>query len=52
MTPELLASLWPHLMVFTDGDPNAATQDVVVARALLAAGQRGVEAEEGSTGPV
>jgi general secretion pathway protein K len=52
MTPELLARLRPHLTVFTDGDPNAATQDEFVARALLAVGQRGVEAEEGSTGLV
>ena len=39
MTPELLARLKPHLTVFTDGDPSAATQDVVVAQALVAAGQ-------------
>jgi general secretion pathway protein K len=52
MTPELLARLRPHLTVFTDGDPNAATQDVVVARALVTVGQRGVEADEGSTGLV
>ena len=52
MTPELLARLRPHLTVFTDGDPNAATQDEIVARALLAVGQRGVETEEGSTGLV
>jgi general secretion pathway protein K len=39
MTPELLARLKPHLTVFTDGDPGAATQDVVVAQALVMAGQ-------------
>ncbi len=39
MTAELLARLKPHLTVFTDGDPRAATQDVVVAQALVAAGQ-------------
>jgi general secretion pathway protein K len=50
MTPELLARLRPHLTVFTDGDPNAATQDPIVAQAIVAAGLRGTEAEEGATG--
>ena len=49
MTAELLAHLRPHLTVFTDGDPSAATQDVVVAQALAAAGQHDVGADEGGT---
>jgi general secretion pathway protein K len=52
MTPELLASLRPHLTVFTEADPSAATQDVVVAQALAAAGQHDADAGEDATGPV
>ena len=52
MTAELLARLRPHLTVFTDGDPSTATQDVVVAQALAAAGQHDVGADEGGTGLV
>jgi general secretion pathway protein K len=50
MTEDLLARLRPHLTVYTDGDPNAATQDVVVAQALMLTGQRGIDSEEGATG--
>jgi general secretion pathway protein K len=50
MTVDLLARLRPHLTVFTDGDPTAATQDLVVAQALAVAGQQGVDADEGGTG--
>ena len=39
MSPELLELLRPHLTVYTDTDPNMATHDPVVARALAAAGQ-------------
>jgi general secretion pathway protein K len=39
MTPALLAQLWPHLTVLTDGDVDPATHDPVVIRALSAAGQ-------------
>jgi general secretion pathway protein K len=49
MTAELLARLRPHLTVFTDGDPSRATQDLVVAQALAAAGQREVDVDEGGT---
>jgi general secretion pathway protein K len=52
MTAELLARLRPHLTVFTEGDPSRATQDIVVAQALEAAGQRDVDADEGGTGLV
>jgi general secretion pathway protein K len=52
MTEDLLARLRPHLTVYTDGDPNAATQDVVVAQAMALAGQQGPGAEEGATGLV
>jgi general secretion pathway protein K len=52
MTPELLARLRPHLTVFTDSDPSAATQDVVVAQALAAAGQHDADAGEDGAGPV
>ena len=52
MTDDLLARLRPHLTVYTDGDPNAATQDVVVAQALALAGQQGIAADEGATGLV
>jgi general secretion pathway protein K len=52
MTPELLARLRPHLTVVSDGDPSAATHDVVVAQALAAVGQRDGDADEGSTGVV
>ncbi|HEY2226283.1 MAG TPA: hypothetical protein VGI22_00820 [Xanthobacteraceae bacterium] len=52
MTDDLLARLRPHLTVFTDGDPSAATQDAVVAQALLAAGQADIDAEESGTGLV
>jgi general secretion pathway protein K len=52
MTAELLARLRPHLTVFTDGDPSRATQDMVVAQALAAAGQRDFGADEGGTGLV
>jgi general secretion pathway protein K len=52
MTADLLARLRPHLTVFTDGDPSAATQDVVVAQALAAAGQHEVDTDEGGTGLV
>ena len=50
MTPDLLARLRPHLTVFTDGDPTLATQDPVVALAVVAAGQRAVDSDEGVTG--
>jgi general secretion pathway protein K len=50
MTEGLLARLRPHLTVYTDGDPNAATQDVIVAQAMALAGQRGADTEEGATG--
>ena len=50
MTPDLLARLRPHLTVFTDGDPTLATQDPVVALALVAAGQRAVDSDEGGSG--
>ena len=45
MTPDLLARLRPHLTVFTDGDPNAATHDPMVAQALAAAGEHGGDAD-------
>jgi general secretion pathway protein K len=45
MTPDLLARLKPHLTVFTDGDPSAATQDVTVAQALAAAGQSSADVD-------
>lgn len=38
MTPELLLRLRPHLTLYTDDDPDAATRDPVVARALAAMG--------------
>ena len=50
MTADLMARLRPHLTVYTDGDPTLATQDPVVALALAAAGQRGVESDEGGSG--
>ena len=34
MTPALFERLAPHLTVFTDGDPDLATRDPVVSRAL------------------
>jgi general secretion pathway protein K len=34
MTPALMARLRPHLTVFTEDDPDAATPDLVVAAAL------------------
>lgn len=48
MTPDLLARLKPHLTVFTDGDPSAATQDVTVAQALAEArlNSAGVDGDE------
>jgi general secretion pathway protein K len=45
MTPDLLARLQPHLTVFTDGDPSRTTHDVVVAQALVAAGEHGTDAD-------
>lgn len=39
MTQDLLTRLRPHLTVFTDDDPGAATSDPTVARALILAGQ-------------
>jgi general secretion pathway protein K len=45
MTPDLLALLRPHLTVFTDGDPSSTTHDVVVAQALVAAGEHGADAD-------
>jgi general secretion pathway protein K len=39
MTPELLARLRPHLTIFSDGDPDLATSDPVVAQALAMTGQ-------------
>ncbi|HEX4172406.1 MAG TPA: hypothetical protein VHY82_08010 [Acetobacteraceae bacterium] len=47
VTPELLARLRPHLTLFTDSDPGAGTRDLIVARALAAAGQLNAIAEEG-----
>ncbi len=41
MTPDLLARLRPHLTIYTDGDPDAATHDPMVTRALAAAGEHG-----------
>jgi general secretion pathway protein K len=35
MTPDLYVRLEPHLTVLTDGDPDMATRDPVVARALM-----------------
>jgi general secretion pathway protein K len=49
MTPVLLARLRPHLTVFTDGDPGAASSDPVIARALAAVGQTGGAGEAGNT---
>jgi general secretion pathway protein K len=46
MTPELLARLRSHVTVYTDDDPGANTRDPVVARALAAAGQLQVNANE------
>jgi general secretion pathway protein K len=48
MTPTLLARLRPHLTLFSDADPRAATRDVVVAGALAAVGRRDAEADEAS----
>jgi general secretion pathway protein K len=50
MTPGLLARLRPHLTLFTDGDPSAATRDVAVAQALAAVGQHDAAAGEGDSG--
>jgi hypothetical protein len=50
MTPEMLARLRPHLTVFTDGDPNAATHDPVVAQALAAVGEHGGDAADAAGG--
>jgi len=47
MTPELLTMLRPHLTLFTDSDPGASTRDPVVARALAAAGQLNLSANQG-----
>ena len=47
MTPDLLARLRPHLTLFTDGDPNAATRDPVVAQALAVTGEHGGDADAG-----
>jgi general secretion pathway protein K len=50
MTPNLLARLRPHMTVFTDSDPDAATHDMVVAQALAAVGQRDAGADEVGSG--
>ena len=52
MTPDLLARLRPHLTIFTDGDPDMATRDPVVAQALVLARQSGAPGEQGVTGLV
>ncbi len=52
MTPDLLARLRPHLTVFTDGDPNAATHDVMVAQAMAMAGEHGADADSGGEAEV
>ena len=41
MTPSLLARLRPHVTVLSDRDPDATTNDPIVARALMAAGEGG-----------
>ncbi len=48
MTPDLLSRLRPHLTVFTDSDPDMATQDPVVAQALVLAGQGGTAGDVGA----
>ncbi len=50
MTPDLLARLRPHLTVFSDGDPDMATRDPVVAQALATAGQSGAAGDDSVSG--
>jgi general secretion pathway protein K len=52
MSPDLLARLRPHLTIYTDGDPDMATHDPVVAQALVLAGQGGAVGVEGVAGLV
>jgi general secretion pathway protein K len=52
MTPDLLVRLRPHLSIYTDGDPDPATHDLVVARALAAAGEHGGAADAGGPSQV
>jgi general secretion pathway protein K len=50
MMPELFARLRPHLTIYTDGDPDMATRDPVVAQALVLAGQGSTAGIEGVSG--